>query len=91
MGGPRKKKKWIMLAAAMIALLIFLVRAGNMAPVENIILRATVPVTASALHAWRSVAALGVTAVDMRNVGGEVVVLREENQHLQAEARRVCA
>lgn len=77
-----------MLAAAMIALLIFLARAGNTAPFENIILRATVPVTATALHAWRSVAAVGGAAIDMRNVGEEVAALREENQRLQAEAAR---
>lgn len=75
-----------MLAGVAITLLIFVARAGNTAPFENIVLRATTPVTATALHAWRSVAALGLTAVDMKNVGTEVAVLREENQRLQTEA-----
>lgn len=75
-----------MLAGATIALLIFVAREGNTAPFENIVLRATTPVTATALHAWQSIAALGLTAVDMKNVGTEVAVLREENQRLQAEA-----
>ncbi|MEK7494214.1 MAG: hypothetical protein AAB630_03610, partial [Patescibacteria group bacterium] len=78
MTGPRKKGKWIMLAGATgFALLIFVARAGNTAPFENIVLRATTPVTATALHAWQSIAALGLTAVDMKNVGTEVAVLRE--------------
>lgn len=86
MAGSHKKKKWIMLAAAMIALLIFFARAGSVMPFENIIVRATAPLAASALYVWRAITALGLTAIDMKNAGEEVAALREENQRLQAEA-----
>lgn len=88
MGGTRKKKKWIMLPVAMILLLIFFARVGNFAPLENIMLRATTPVTATALYAWRNVAAFGIATVDMRNIAKEAAVLREENQRLRADTAR---
>ncbi|MBI5913256.1 rod shape-determining protein MreC [Candidatus Azambacteria bacterium] len=88
MAGPHKKKKWIMLAVAMILLLIFFARAGTTAPFENIMVRATAPLAASALYAWHTVAGFGMTAADMKNAGAEVAALREENQRLQAEVVR---
>lgn len=83
MGGSRNKTKWIMVSTAMIALLIFFARIGNTAPFEDIMVRATAPLTASAAYAWRAASGLGTTAFDMKNAREEVAVLREENQQLQ--------
>lgn len=83
-----KKKKLIMLAAAMALLLLFFARAGTTASLENIMMRATAPFAASALYAWRSIAALGLAVMDMRNAADEVAALRKENQRLQAEVAR---
>lgn len=83
MGGPRNNKKWIIAAAAMIALLIFFARARNTGPLENIVIRATAPFAANALYAWNAVAGLGIAASDIKNAGEEVAVLREENRRLR--------
>ncbi len=75
-----------MLAAAMIALLIFFARAGNTELFENIVIRATAPFAAHALYAWHAVAGLGIAAVDIKNAGEEVAALREENRRLREES-----
>lgn len=83
MRGSRNKKKWIMLSVAMIALLIFFARAGNTAPFENIILRATAPLTASAVYAWSTIGGFSTAVFHMKSASKEVGVLREENLRLQ--------
>lgn len=83
---PRNNRKWIIAAVAMIALLIFFARAGNTDPFENIVVRATNPLAASAFSAWHAVAGLGSAAIDIKNAGEEVAALREENRRLRDES-----
>lgn len=82
----RNNRKWIIAAVAMIALLIFFARAGNTEPFENIVVRATNPLTANALSAWHAVAGLGTAVSDIKNAGEEVAALREENRRLRDES-----
>lgn len=72
-----------MLSVAMIALLIFFARVGNTGSFENIMIRATAPLTASAVYVWHATLGIGTTAFTMKNASGEVIALREENRRLQ--------
>lgn len=86
----RKKKHWIVLPAALVALFLFFGYVFDLSFIESAVMRITTPFSTATLKMSGGAATAVQAFFDLRDVSTENVALREENRRLMSEqARRI--